>query len=224
MHAITISREYGSGGRTVGYKVANQLGYAFVDHALIVAVARKARVPVSEVESLDERPEAPVTRVLKKALLPVSGEAVYAGWHDGWPCYPLCPELPEDDPPPLDEDTCVDMFREVISQMVKADNTVFVGRGGQAVLAQESAALHVRITAPREYRIRTAIERDGLDRAQACKQIRTTDAQRRRYLKRHHGIDWDDHELYHLMLNTGKLGVDGAVSLIADAVRGARPK
>lgn len=43
MHAITISREYGSGGRTVGYKVARRLGYAFVDHALIVAVSAQSQ-------------------------------------------------------------------------------------------------------------------------------------------------------------------------------------
>lgn len=221
MHAITISREYGSGGRTVGYQVAKELGYGFVDHALIVAVARKARVPVAEVESLDEHPEAPLTRVLKKALLPAGGEAVLTGWHDGWHAYPLTPEVPEDAPPALDEDTCADLFRDVMLQLADDGDAVFVGRGSQAVLAQHRA-LHVRISAPREYRIRTAIERDGLDRARACKQIRTTDAQRRRYLKRHHGIDWDDHELYHLQLNTGKLGVDGAVALIADAVRGAR--
>ena len=220
MHAVTISREYGSGGRTVGYKVAKKLGYAFIDHALIVSVARKAKVPVSTVEELDEHPEPPMRRMLKKALLPEGGEAVFGGWHEGWHAYPFYPALPEDEgPPPFDEDRCVDMIREVMQQTAREGNAVFVGRGAQAVLAA-TKALHVRISAPREYRITTAIERDGLrGRAQACKQLRTIDALRQRYLKRHHGIDWDDHQHYHLCLNTGQLGVDGAVDLIAAAVR-----
>jgi cytidylate kinase len=218
MHAITISREYGSGGRTVGYKVARKLGYAFVDHALIVAVARKAKVPVSMVEDLDEHPEAPVKRILKKALLPESGEALFAGWHEGWHAYPVYPQLEEDGPLPLDEDRCVEMIREVMMQMANQGNAVFVGRGGQAVLAGANA-LHVSISAPREFRITTVMERDGLNRAEGCKQLRAIDTQRQRYLKRHHDIDWADQELYHLMLNTGKLGVDGAVQIIADAVR-----
>ncbi len=219
MHAITISREYGSGGRTVGYKVARKLGYAFVDHALIVAVARKAKVPVATVEDLDEHPEGSIKRILKKALLPESGESLFAGWHEGWHAYPVYPEmLEEDGPPPLDEDRYVDMIREVMVQMANQGNAVFVGRGGQAVLAGANA-LHVSISAPREFRITTAMERDGFNRAEACKQLRAIDTQRQRYLKRHHGIDWVDPGLYHLLLNTGKLGIDGAVDLITDAVR-----
>ena len=218
LHSITISREYGSGGRTVGYKVARILGHAFVDHALIVAVARKAKVPVATVQELDEHPEPSVTRVLKKALSPENSETLCAGWHEGWHAYPVYPELFEDDTPSLDEDGCVAMIREVMLQMAEEGNAVFVGRGGQAVLAGANA-LHVSISAPREFRITTAIERDGLNRAEAVKELRAIDAQRHRYLKRHHDIEWDDPELYHLMLNTGKLGGDGAVDLIADAVR-----
>ena len=64
MSVITISREYGSGGRIIGEKVANVLGYAHMDKDLMVEVARQAQVPVSEVERFDEQPEHPALRVL----------------------------------------------------------------------------------------------------------------------------------------------------------------
>ena len=68
MGVITISREYGSDGRTVARKVAEALSYHNIDKELLVEVAQKAQVPVSEVERYDELPEHPALRILRKFL------------------------------------------------------------------------------------------------------------------------------------------------------------
>ena len=70
MGLITLSRQYGSDGRTVGLKVAQLLGYHYVNKEIISQVAEEANVPVSEVERFDEKPESAALRVLKKFLAP----------------------------------------------------------------------------------------------------------------------------------------------------------
>jgi hypothetical protein len=84
MGAITISREYGSDGRTIGRKVAEALECFYLGKELIVAVAHRAEMPVAELERYDEHPENAAVRILKKLLLATHGEALYGAADFGW--------------------------------------------------------------------------------------------------------------------------------------------
>ena len=88
----------------------------------------------------------------------------------------------------LDEDAYVRLTQKVMLHLANQGNVVIMGRGSQTYLAHRTDTLHVRIVAPNEYRIQTVMERDGLNRAEAVKQIQKVDEQRRRYIKRHYGI------------------------------------
>ena len=68
MGVVTISRQYGSDGRSVGFKLAEKLGYLYMDKELIVEVARRAGVPVEEVERFDEMPEGDIKFSIKRFL------------------------------------------------------------------------------------------------------------------------------------------------------------
>ncbi len=221
MAIITLSREYGSGGRKVGAKAAEALGYFLLDKDLIRGVALEANVPVSEVESFDEQPEHPIARAVRKLLTPTHPGVVTGFEGDLWGTMVGVPglgdegELQEN----LDEDAYVSMTQKVMLHIANKGNVVITGRGSQALFSDRADVLHVRIVANEAFKIQYLMEEDGLLRDDAIKRIRKVDDQRRRYIKRHFGIVWDRPEYYHMIINTEKTAVDGASHLIVQAVR-----
>ncbi len=222
MGVITVSREYGSDGRSVAQKAADLLGYLCMNKDLLVEVADEAQVPVSEAERFDERPEHPAMRVIRKFLTPGHPEAITGLSEYEWWATATVPELTgrADSRFSLpDEEAFVDITREVITRLAERDNVVLVGRGGQVLLKDRSATLHLRVVAPIDYRIQVVMQREGLESHVAAKRIRKMDEYRRRYLKRHYGIAWNASENYHLTLNTSQTGIEGAASIVAEATR-----
>jgi cytidylate kinase len=224
MSAITISREYGSGGRTIAAKVAEALGYENVDKDLLVAVAREAQVPVSEVERYDEQPEHPALRILRKFLTPGYADTLTGLSEYEWWATATVPELSNQQDKALstlDEEVYVKLTAEVVTRMADQDKVVIVGRGGQAVLKGRADVLHVRVVAPTDFKVAIVREREGLDGDAAVKHMKQMDERRRTYLRRHYDIDLTDSRLYHVTVNTGLLGMDSAADLVAEAAKRA---
>ena len=221
MGLITLSRQYGSDGRTVGLKVAQLLGYQYIDKEIISHVAEEANVPESEVERFDEKPESAALRILKKFLAPnYSGLGPELAEHDWWTATTLSGTLPSTHQSLfLDEDVYVRLTRTVIQKLSERDKLVILGRGAMALLTDRKDTLHVRVVAPKEYRVRLSAEREGVDLETARKEVERIDEGRKTYLKRHYDIDWSRSDLYHLVVNTEHLGADGAAHLIAEAAR-----
>ena len=221
MGVITISREYGSDGRTVAKRVAEAMSYHNIDKELLVEVAQKAQVPISEVERYDEQPEHPALRILRKFLTPgyadtLTGLAEYEWWATA-----TVPELSEHEDQALttmDEEVYAKLTAEVAEQLADQGDVVLLGRGGQAVLRGRIDTLHVRVVGTRDFKLEVVKARDQLTRDEdAIRRMREVDDRRKTYIKRHYKVEWDDPNLYHLMVNTGLLGVDGAVDAIACA-------
>jgi cytidylate kinase len=97
-------------------------------------------------------------------------------------------------------------------------DVVIVGRGGQSILQDQPDVLHVRVVAPLGTRITRLQQREGWSVEQAEREINRQDRAASEYLGRFFGIQWDDPTLYHFMLNTGKVSLDGAAQIIVDAV------
>ena len=192
MGLITLSRQYGSDGRTVGLKVAQLLGYHYVNKEIISRVANEANVPVSEVERFDEKPESAALRVLKKFLAPnYSGLGPELAEHDWWTATTLSGTLPATHQSMfLDEDVYVRLTREVIQKLSERDDLVILGRGALSFLKDREDTLHVRIVASEDHRIQTAMERDSLDEETARREVVRVDEGRKTYLKRHYNLDW----------------------------------
>ena len=223
MGVITISREYGSDGRTVAKRVAEAMSYHNIDKELLVEVAQKAQVPISEVERYDEQPEHPALRILRKFLTPgyadtLTGLAEYEWWATA-----TVPELSEQEDQALttmDEEVYAKLTAEVAEQLADQGDVVLLGRGGQAVLRGRIDALHVRVVGTRDFKLEVVKARDQLTRDEdAIRRVREVDDRRKTYIKRHYKVEWDDPNLYHLMVNTGLLSVDGAVDAIVCAAR-----
>jgi CMP/dCMP kinase len=206
MAYITITRHYGAGGSEVGRRVAEQLGWTVVDNEFIGAVAARAGVPAEAVAAHEERVASLLTRLAR--ALAVSSPEMFV------------PLATTDSEP--DETTMVAVTERVIHEAAAGGRVVLVGRGGQALLAgaREQAALHVYVTAPRAERVRVIAARVAVPEAEAARLADTMDADRDRYVQRHYHRRRDDPANYHLVVNTGLLGYDGAADLVVAAARG----
>ncbi len=195
---ITISRQFGAGGSDVARRVAEALGWSVVDNELIEQVAERAGVSVAQAADRDERAPGFVerlTRTLAAAtpeLFPPAGGTVAD----------------------LDEATLVRITEAVVAEMASRGRVVLVGRAAPAVLGQTEDALHVKLVAPRAFRIHAASLRLGMDPVEVTKIVDETDAMRKRYHREYYQRDWTDPVHYHMVLNTGALGLAGAAAVI----------
>lgn len=200
---ITISRQYGAGGSEVARLVATRLGWSVVDNDIVDRVAERAGLAADVVARQDERVPGFVER-LARALtassqeyaLPQLGVAVRA-----------------------EEPSLVRITEMVVQEVAAEGRVVLVGRAAPAVLGTGHDALHIKLVASREFRIKLAQDVERLDAAAAEKLMDETDANRARYHREHYGRDWDDPTHFHMVLNTGLLGLEGAAELILAEAR-----
>jgi len=200
---ITLSRQFGAGGSEVARLVAAALGWTVVDNQIVDLVARRAGLAPEVVARQDERVPGFVER-LARALTASSQE--YA-----------VPELGiavGEEPVDL-----VRITERVVQEIAAEGRVVLVGRAAPAVLGTGLDALHVKLVAGREFRIRVAAQAEGLDPRAAEELMDETDRSRARYHREHYGRDWDDAAHYHMVLNTGLLGFEGASRIIVTEAR-----
>jgi cytidylate kinase len=203
---ITISRQYGAGGSDVGRRVADALGWSLVDNELIERVAARAGLTPDEVAEREERVPTFVERLARTLALaspqlfppgPAAGAAV-------------------DD---LSEARLVRITEKVVSELAAQGRVVLVGRAAPVVLGRQDNAMHVKLVAPKLVRIHLASERFGIDPDVAQRILEETDDMRARYHREYYGRDWADPLNYDMILNTARLGMDGAAGVIVGRAR-----
>jgi cytidylate kinase len=201
MRAITISREYGSGGGEIAARLTERLGWQLIDHEVVVRVAQELGVTIDEAEAHDERTEGLVARILTsmQAIEP----AVFVNSHVSLVS---------------NERVYRDALRGVVEAAVDTGHVVIVGRGSQVLLANWRDVLHVRIIAPFEQRVAYVMRREGLNQATASSRIQLKERDRKRYLQAEHGQIPQEPHLYDLVINTAVLDLDSAVDLIVLAL------
>jgi cytidylate kinase len=203
MSAVTISREYGSGGGEIATRLARRLQWQLIDHEIVEHVASEMGTTIQEAEARDERTEGVLARALNSMVY-------------------LNPTLLGDAPTVAflsNEAT----YRETISRIVKAatarGHVVIVGRGSQVLLAQRRDVLHVRIIAALEQRVAYVMQREGVDQAEAQSRVQMKDHDRMRYLDTQYHRKPDDAHLYDIVLNTSVLDLESAVDIICLALQ-----
>jgi cytidylate kinase len=200
---ITISREFGAGGSRVAALIAESLGWTLVDNEFIDLVAKRAGLSPEEVARREERVPGFIER-LARTLAVTSQEFA----------------VPQPDAVAvLAEPELVRLTEAVVREVAALDHVVLVGRSATTVLARREGAFHVRIVAPRPFRVRMIQEREGLDAKHAEARVEQVDAQRARYHREYYDRDWTDPALYHMVLNTEALGFAGAAEVVVGWVR-----
>jgi cytidylate kinase len=111
-----------------------------------------------------------------------------------------------------------DRLHSVIYELAKRGDAVFLGRGSHILLKAFGCALHVRVTASGETRVRTLMER-GFNRDAALSAMKRTDDERSGFIQAAFGVDWERPELYDLVLNMDKLSINLAVDTVVHVAR-----
>jgi cytidylate kinase len=201
MRAVTISREYGSGGGEIGRRLAVRLGWQLVDHELVARVARELGISVDDAAEHDEQAESFAERLL--ASLQVIEPQVLVN----------PPLAQQHDPQAYHDAVC-----RVVGAAVDAGGVVIVGRAAQLMLRGRRDVLHVRAVAPLSACIQYVARREGLDETAARERIQKKESGRARHVQTFYHIRTDDAHLYDLIVNTAVLSLDDAVALIALAL------
>ena len=195
---ITISREYGSGGRQVGLTVAKKLGMEFYDKELIDAAAKEIGFPTEMIADREQR--------LTNSLL--YNFAMGTLYGIAYPREPKVSELP-----------LTEQIYQAQKEAAKRGSCIFVGRCADYILKSRSDVLRVFIYADRDIRKRRAIEEYGEIEEYIDEFMYQTDKRRRIHYENYTNQKWGSRENYDLMLNSGDLGLDKCVELLCEAVK-----
>lgn len=112
----------------------------------------------------------------------------------------------------------LDRMNSVIYELAERGDAVFLGRGSHILLRSFECALQVRVTASVERRVQNLVAR-GFHRDAAGRAVERSDHERGAFVKFAFGVDWENPELYDMVLNMDKLSVDLAVSTIVNVAR-----
>jgi cytidylate kinase len=195
---ITLSRQYGAGGAEVAKRVADRLQWRVADNEFVERVAARAGLTPDEVAVREERVPNFLER-LAWALASASAElAVPTGaTMEG-----------------LSEPLMVRVTESVVAEIAREGRVVLVGRGAAAILGERERTLHVQVVAPAGIRVERIAGRLGVPLDEAKKLVHESDGRRSKYHKEYYGRDSADPVNYHMVLNTGYLGLDGTADLI----------
>ena len=201
---ITISREVGSGGRTIGRKLAEKLGVRFSDKELIDTLQAKFNLSPNSIEELKGKKKRWLDDFIQMvAPVPMSGLLV-----DGDSDY-----IAEYNST-LSVNDVFEAEKEILNGIADEGSCVIAGRSGFFVLKERPNKVDILITASRENRIDRIMRKQGLSREKAQEVIETVDKTRDNYVLRYTGQSRYDARNYHMVLNMDYLTEDKAVEII----------
>jgi cytidylate kinase len=111
---------------------------------------------------------------------------------------------------------------QVLHELAEQGSVVILGRAGQAILRLAPRTLHVRIIAPLQLRVSRIATLEKITPESALARIEASDRSRRNYLKRCYNVNWNDPELYDLVVNTENVAVEAAAAMISQALEWVR--
>jgi cytidylate kinase len=210
MPVITIGRQFGAGGKTVGEMVARELHADLLESRIIDEVAHRLQLPKEEVEAEDEHPGSLLSRLLV-ALGSASSEPLIPPEVTAW-------SPPNADPAFDTRKAVLQITQHVIQEAARVGNVVIVGRGGAYILRDFPGALHIFLRADTESRVKTVMERYKITSDdEARRRIKLTDENWTAYIKQVYGHDRSHAAHYDMVLDTGRLGYETTVKLIVTA-------
>jgi cytidylate kinase len=185
---ITIGREHGSNGHDIARELAQQLGYTCYDKEIVDHAAENSGFSKEIFDSYDE----------KKVSAYVVPSPHYVGMGEGFR---------------LNMQIASAQF-DTIRMLADKGNCIFVGRCADYVLRNRKDLVSVFVMANKDFRVKTLMERKGIDADQARKLMRQVDKDRSSYYKYYTDQIWGEAENYELCIDSSKIGVEGTVEVI----------
>jgi cytidylate kinase len=203
MAVITISRQFGAGGKTLGRMIAERLGYTFADSSIIQAIAQQANVSADWVRAFEKEAGSRMSRAIS-----------------GMVSQRLVDRILKDERGYIDESIYLDYLVLIIAQTADEGDAVILGRGSQYILRDHPDAHHILLIDSFENRVRFLMEHYDLKESKATRIVGAEDRRRATLYKRLGKKDYDAPELYDLVLNMGRLNLETACSLACKLIDG----
>ncbi|MCR5018545.1 MAG: cytidylate kinase-like family protein [Bacteroidales bacterium] len=207
---ITISRELGSGGRTIGRQLAEKLGVRYCDKALIHGLVEKFNLTAYEIEKIKGKKQNWLADFIERVAPVPTARAMY-GPH---------PEIDETVLPHYT--TSEEVFAaesEILRGLADKESCVIAGRSGFFVLQDHPNKVDIFIRASLENRVKRVMRKQGLSEIEARTVIQSVDEARENYIKRFTGLSRYDARNYDIVLNVDDLPEDKAVELILQYIQ-----
>ena len=197
---ITISREFGSGGRTLGRMVAEKLGIPFYDKELVDQIALESGFAPKYVEEHGEH--SPGSSLFSYAFAPQGIPGVMNGLSTA--------------------DFLWNVQCSVILQLADKGPCVIVGRNADYILKDHPEALHVYVYADSPYRAERIVRRYG--ESEKTPEQRLAEKDKRRRVNYHHytGRTWGQAQNYDICLDTGDLGLEQCADIVVNIVKNSK--
>ncbi len=196
---ITISRQYGSGGREIGEKLAKRLGIPFYDNELITRAAKES----GYAEAAFQNAETKATNSLLYSI--AMGMSAYGNQEGGFSHLSL-------------DDRIYLAQSDVIRKVAEEGPCVIVGRCADYILRENPSVIHFFVYADMDFRKERAIRIDSIDPDKAEDIILKKDKRRSNYYNYHSGEKWGKAQNYHMSVNSGFIGIDNTVDCLYNFV------
>ena len=207
---ITVSRELGSGGRTIGRKLAAQLQVRYSDKNLIEGLMEKFKLSSYEIERIKGKKQNWLSDLLE-VVAPVPNSGSYIGFEprrgDEWNSMGI------------KADDIVDAESQILHAIADEGSCVIAGRSAFFVLKDHPNKLNIFIQAPLEKRVQRVMEKQALTEEEAREVIASVDKSRDTFVQRYAGVSRYDARNYDLVLNVGDLTDDEAVACILKYIK-----
>ena len=197
---ITISREFGSGGRTIGHMIAEKIGIPFYDKELVEQIAMESGFAPKYVEEHGEH--YPSSSLFSYAFAPQGVPGIMNGLSSA--------------------DFLWNVQCNVILQLAEKGPCVIVGRNADYILKDHPEALHVYVFADVPYRAERIVRRYG--ESEKTPEQRLAEKDKRRRVNYHHytGRTWGQAQNYDICLDTGVLGIEQCADIVVGIVENSK--
>ena len=199
---ITINRELGSGGRTVGEKLAEKLGVSFYDKAVIKGLEEKYHLDVEEIERLKGQRQPWWVDFKRVAEIGIG----FIG--------PRYDRVETGKEQILTTENIFKAETEILLGIAESESCVIAGRSGFFVLRDHPNHLSILIQAPLEQRIQRIMKKQNLSREEAEKVIKKVDEMRENYVKKYTGTSRYDTRNYDIVISANGKSEDEIVDFI----------
>lgn len=198
---ITVSREFGSGGRSIAKAAAKKLGFEYYDNELVKLIAKESGLAEDFILENGEYACSTNSFLFNWAI---NAETTRAG------ALPISDQL-------------YIAQRRVILSLAEKGGCVILGRCADYILRDREDCLNVFVHAAAPYKADRIVRLYGETDEHPEKRLKDKDDRRRAYYKHYTGENWGDARAYHLCLDSGILGTDLCVELITAAAKGYMP-
>ncbi len=198
-YVITLGREFGSGGRKIGRKLADLLGIEFYDKGLIAIAAKESGLSENLFDGIDEKPTNSLLYSLVMGLQSERQNMYRSG-------------------DVLNSDTVFRIQSQVIENLADEKSCVIVGRCSDYVLRNHPNVINVFIHGEAEFKLGRVMKIYKLKEKEALDIMKKTDKKRSNYYNFYTNHKWGDVSNYHIAIDSAVLGIDGSAKILSDFV------